>query len=746
MEWNVKNAVNRDVERQHLNKILKEIRAAIDSLSSSDASGENATDEHVRLVVADMVSNNYEYGLSVTFNPDNGTLDFQANDFTINLTGDVTGSGQVSGLSGTTIATKIDPSVVGIPDVPNDGQPYWRTWREWQRVAAGLEQLDSLTTTGFMVKVYDSNEADHTWVSRQLGVDAGELTIDNADGALGNPVLGLADVTPGVGGVLKAFDTDQFGRVDEMHDITITGTAGQIDVANGTGASGDPTISLADLADTGVGSSLVKITRDAKGRVEGTEAATTDDLPEGATNFYYTDARADARIELQKGQPNGLATLDGSGKLDGGQLPALAITETFVVSDESAMLALTAQQGDVAVRTDNDTTYILTAEPASTLANWQELLSPTAGAVTSFNGRTGNVVPESGDYTPAQVGADPTGTAAAAVAAHVAEADPHPQYTTASEAAAAAPVQSVNGSTGAVSVTPASIGAEPAISTGTTAQYISGAKTLRTFAADVRASVLTGLSTATNAAITATDTVLQALGKLQAHAQASLVIDGMMMRWDGSSSITITSGQCYAENGTLIVLAADTAVSMPTLAANTWYHIYAAIVSGTPGVVARTDTPIIYRGRARSRTSFPDQRYLGSFRTNGSAGIYGFVHTGNIVLYNAPTGSAPFRVLSAGFATVQTSVDCSPVVPVSAVALQARLINLTQNGAVLSVGNDSEPTIAQLTGTPSGSTTSETTVILPANASQAITYQYNVAPSGSPNRAYIDVSGYFFDR
>lgn len=45
--------------------------------------------------------------------------------------------------------------------------------------------------------------------------------------------------------------------------------------------------------------------------------------------------------------------------------------------------------------------------------------------------------------TAAQVGAEPSGTAAAAVAAHVAAADPHPAYTTAAEAAAAAPVQSV---------------------------------------------------------------------------------------------------------------------------------------------------------------------------------------------------------------------------------------------------------------------------------------------------------------
>lgn len=50
------------------------------------------------------------------------------------------------------------------------------------------------------------------------------------------------------------------------------------------------TVSLRVLPDSGVGAGLVKITRDAYGRVEGTEAATTTDLPEGA-NLYYTDER-----------------------------------------------------------------------------------------------------------------------------------------------------------------------------------------------------------------------------------------------------------------------------------------------------------------------------------------------------------------------------------------------------------------------------------------------------------------------
>ena len=95
-------------------------------------------------------------------------------------------------------------------------------------------------------------------------------------------------------------------------------------------------------------------------------------------------------ITTQKGAVNGLAELDGNGLVPTHHLPALAITTTQVVNSQSAMLALTAQTGDVAVRTDVNKSFILTASPASTLGNWQELLTPT-DAVLSVDGNTGAV-------------------------------------------------------------------------------------------------------------------------------------------------------------------------------------------------------------------------------------------------------------------------------------------------------------------------------------------------------------------
>lgn len=103
----------------------------------------------------------------------------------------------------------------------------------------------------------------------------------------------------------------------------------------------------------------------------------------------------------EKDQPLGYASLDSFGKILATQIPAIAITDTFVVASEAAMLALsTAETGDVAVRTDENKSYILAGTSYSTLGDWQELLTPT-GAVSSFNGRVGPVTLLSSDVTDA---------------------------------------------------------------------------------------------------------------------------------------------------------------------------------------------------------------------------------------------------------------------------------------------------------------------------------------------------------
>lgn len=82
-----------------------------------------------------------------------------------------------------------------------------------------------------------------------------------------------------------------------------------------------------------------------------------------------------------------IPTLDSNGKLADSVIPAVAITDTYVVATETAMLALSAQKGDIAIRSDLNKSFVLQTTPASTLANWKELLTPT-DAVLSVNGKT----------------------------------------------------------------------------------------------------------------------------------------------------------------------------------------------------------------------------------------------------------------------------------------------------------------------------------------------------------------------
>jgi len=82
-----------------------------------------------------------------------------------------------------------------------------------------------------------------------------------------------------------------------------------------------------------------------------------------------------------------VATLTG-GKLTPSQIPAIAVTDTFVVNSQFAMLALTAETGDVCIRTDESKTYILQGSNPTILENWQHLKTPTNYADTAGHATT----------------------------------------------------------------------------------------------------------------------------------------------------------------------------------------------------------------------------------------------------------------------------------------------------------------------------------------------------------------------
>lgn len=105
--------------------------------------------------------------------------------------------------------------------------------------------------------------------------------------------------------------------------------------------------------------------------------------------FTQPDPLGQYQLEAEKAQPSGYAPLDPNGLIPTVHLPPLAITNTFVVASEAEMLALVAQTGDLAIRSDTTKSYILAADPASLLTNWKELSA--AAPVLSVDGRVGVV-------------------------------------------------------------------------------------------------------------------------------------------------------------------------------------------------------------------------------------------------------------------------------------------------------------------------------------------------------------------
>lgn len=225
-----------------------------------------------------------------------------------------------------------------------------------------------------VIKLKRGNQANVGSITLQAGepaftLDTGKLYIGNGtDKVLINPDL-----------------AESAKKLETPRNIAISGDV----TAAGVSFDGSANITLnAALPNVGAAGTYIKTTVDAKGRVTAGAALAASDIP-NLTLSKITDAGTAASKNTGTASGN-VPVLDANGKLDQAVLPALAITDTFVVANQAAMLALTAEVGDVAVRSDLNKSYILRMAPASSLANWQELLSPTS-AVTSVAGKTGAV-------------------------------------------------------------------------------------------------------------------------------------------------------------------------------------------------------------------------------------------------------------------------------------------------------------------------------------------------------------------
>jgi len=113
----------------------------------------------------------------------------------------------------------------------------------------GAQGVFNITTTGALLSLVNSGTgfqvktSSTALTSRSIAVSGNGLSITNGTGVSGDPTIALS------GQVLNFANASFNGLVvlstgGAITSATITGTANQIDVANGTGVSGNPTISL----------------------------------------------------------------------------------------------------------------------------------------------------------------------------------------------------------------------------------------------------------------------------------------------------------------------------------------------------------------------------------------------------------------------------------------------------------------------------------------------------------------------
>jgi len=77
------------------------------------------------------------------------------------------------------------------------------------------------------------------------------------------------------------------------------------------------------------------------------------------TNGHGVTAAQTGAVALsEKAVANGVATLDGGGKIPAAQIPAVSLPEVHVVADTTARLALTVQEGDEAIQLDDGSHWI----------------------------------------------------------------------------------------------------------------------------------------------------------------------------------------------------------------------------------------------------------------------------------------------------------------------------------------------------------------------------------------------------
>lgn len=225
------------------------------------------------------------------------------------------------------------------------------------------------------------------------------------------------------------------------------------------------------------------------------------------------------------------------------------------------------------------------------------------------------------------------------------------------------------------------------------------------------------------------------------------LIEGLALRWDGANALTLESGVAYVPGLAAKVREVASPVSKTALsfAASTWYFVYLFENAGNPDyeLVAYTpgtpNVPVLYRGTARHKPGDQTRRFVGTVLSDASAtpGMHNFRHDPGEDFYRwlVTTNAGIFEPLAGGTATVNTNVSAAAAVPPTAWRAWSKVFTNASASVNLGLPNLAADLVLH-------NINARLEAKLELDSSQAFRYR-NSAASGS---TFVDILGYWSAR